>query len=265
MKRKLLLTLCCIVLLLITACNAAEPNPSDQSEKGIYVDGEYTIIADHVDSHGWAPMVKVTIADGKITSGKMDYMKPGGDLKSEDESYAISMSEQAGIKPKEAYDELNKRIIEAQQANVEAVSGATSSSNWFNKLASIALEKAETGEKGKFYVPLDDSYSASNEGFDEQGRQGEISITYSDNKIASVEYTEVNKQGNKKEEDESFQTQMKSETGVSWNEAVKQLEEQLVEEQDYGKVDAVTGATHTSENFKTLAQQAIESRVPMDE
>lgn len=265
MKQKLLMTICCVILLLFAACNATEPNPSDQSEKEVYVDGEYTIIADHVDSHGWAPMVKVTIADGKITSGKMDYMKPGGDLKSQDESYAISMSEQTGITPKEAYDELNKRIIEAQQANVEAVSGATSSSNWFNQLAAIGLEKAKEGEKGKFYVPLDDSYSASNEGFNEQGWQGEISITYSDNKITSVDYTEVDNQGNKKEEDKSYQNQMKAETGISWNEAVNQLEEQLAEVQDYNKVDTVTGATHTSENFKTLAQRSIESRVSMDE
>lgn len=264
MTRRFLFALCLMVFIVLSGCSPEPDSNQDKSEE-TYVDGEYIIVANHVDSHGWAPMVTLTITDGKITSGMMDYIKPGGDLKSEDEAYAVTMSEQAGITPKEAYDELNKRIVKEQKANVEAVSGATSSSKWFTQLATIALEKAKNGEKGKHFVPLDDSYSASNEGFNEQGWQGEITITYSSDDIASVQYSEVDEEGNNKEDDESYQSQMESEAGISWNDAVKQLEDQLVEVQDYNKVDDVSGATYTSENFKLLAQQAIESRVPMDE
>lgn len=50
---------------------------------------------------------------------------------------------------------------------------------------------------------------------------------------------------------------MKKVSKVSAKDAEIQLEKALVETQDIEKVDTVSGATGTSELFKTLAKEAI--------
>ena len=92
---------------------------------------------------------------------------------------------------------------------------------------------------------------------DERGYKGVVEITYEDGKIAKVVYNEIGKDGKTKKEDEGYNTEMKKVSGVSAKEAAEQLEKALVETQDIEKVDTVSGATGTSELFKTLAKEAI--------
>ena len=92
---------------------------------------------------------------------------------------------------------------------------------------------------------------------DERGYKGVVEITYTDGKISEVVYNEVGKDGKTKKEDEEYNTKMKEVSGVSAKDAQIQLEKALVETQDVEKVDTVSGATNTSDLFKTLAKEAI--------
>lgn len=103
----------------------------------------------------------------------------------------------------------------------------------------------------------DGVYSAEGEP-DDRGWKSTITITVEDGKIEDVDYEEVNEEGLPKSEDEEYAESMKDVSGVSPEEAYEQLESGLKSSQDVDQVDAVAGATTSSEQFKTLAKEALE-------
>ena len=110
-------------------------------------------------------------------------------------------------------------------------------------------EAKETGLK-------DGTYTATGEK-DDKGNTASIKIEVKDGKIATVKYDEVAEDGTSKLDNEAYNTKMKEVSGTNPIEAFPQLESALVEKQDVAAVDAVTGATSTSNNFKTLAEKAL--------
>jgi major membrane immunogen (membrane-anchored lipoprotein) len=102
----------------------------------------------------------------------------------------------------------------------------------------------------------DGTYTASSEK-DDKGYTASIEIEVKDGEIATVKYDEVAEDGTSKLDDEEYNTKMKSISGSNPTEAFPALEASLVEKQDAASVDAVTGATSTSEKFKTLAEEAL--------
>lgn len=102
----------------------------------------------------------------------------------------------------------------------------------------------------------DGTYKASSEK-DDKGYVASIEIEVKDGKIATVKYDEKSEDGTSKLDNEEYNTNMKAKSGTNPIEAYPALEEALVEKQDVASVDAVTGATHTSETFKTLAEKAL--------
>ncbi|HOQ16671.1 MAG: FMN-binding protein [Epulopiscium sp.] len=104
----------------------------------------------------------------------------------------------------------------------------------------------------------DGSYKAEADSFDEHGWKPVITIEVKDGKISSVDYDEVNEAGASKETDEEYNKNMKDKVGLGPAEAIPQLEKDLVEKQDVNAVDTVTGATGTTNNFKTMANKALE-------
>jgi major membrane immunogen (membrane-anchored lipoprotein) len=103
----------------------------------------------------------------------------------------------------------------------------------------------------------DGTYTAESEA-DERGYVASIEIEVKDGKIASVKYDE-GKDGESKLDNEEYNTKMKDKSGSSPKEAYPALEAALIEKQDVQAVDTVTGATSTSDSFRTLAKKALES------
>ncbi|NLL31255.1 MAG: FMN-binding protein [Clostridiales bacterium] len=103
----------------------------------------------------------------------------------------------------------------------------------------------------------DGTYTAELEA-DERGYVASIEIEVKDGKIASVKYDE-GKDGESKLDNEEYNTKMKDKSGSSPKEAYPALEAALIEKQDVQAVDTVTGATSTSDSFRTLAEKALES------
>lgn len=102
----------------------------------------------------------------------------------------------------------------------------------------------------------DGTYTAKGEP-DDKGNTASIEIEVKDGKIATVKYDEVSSEGVSKLDNEEYNTNMKAKAGTNPIEAFPALEASLVEKQDVASVDAVTGATSTSEKFKALAEQAL--------
>ncbi len=96
--------------------------------------------------------------------------------------------------------------------------------------------------------------------YDEHGWKGKLAVTFDGNVISDVEYDEFNRQGKAKSQDQDYEDRMVPISGISPAEAFDELEASLEEAQDPDSMDAVTGATHSSEWFMELAERAIAER-----
>lgn len=92
---------------------------------------------------------------------------------------------------------------------------------------------------------------------DERGWKSVIDITVKDGKITEVDYDEFNEDGERKSEDEEYAQSMEGASGVAPADAYEQLEDALVNTQSPDQIDAVSGATGSSEAFKELAKEAL--------
>jgi major membrane immunogen (membrane-anchored lipoprotein) len=115
-----------------------------------------------------------------------------------------------------------------------------------------------TDEKGAETAAYKDgTYTAEEKEFDDHGWKGQIEIKVEGGKITEVNYDEVNQEGKKKSEDTEYHKRFKEQKNVDLLDAYETLEKGLVEKQDPDAVDTYTGATGTTEKFKTLAKEAL--------
>lgn len=104
----------------------------------------------------------------------------------------------------------------------------------------------------------DGTYTATSEA-DERGYVSSIELTIAEGKISAVKYDEKDAEGVSKLDQPEYNKKMEEVTGSSPIAAYPVLEEALVEKQDVDAVDTVTGATTSSDSFKALAKEALES------
>ncbi len=103
----------------------------------------------------------------------------------------------------------------------------------------------------------DGSYKAEQDKYDDYGWKGQIAIEVKDGKISSVDFDYVNKDNKLKSEDQGYIKAMEDKTKVNLAKAMTDLEAALVSSQDAAAVNAVSGATSTSNDFKALAENAL--------
>ena len=137
--KKTLLILVAIVFA-VTAC-----------EKNTYVDGSYSATYNEADSRGWNTVVEFTLTDDVISNVDFDDFDSDNNRKSQDSAYNASMLDITGVTNPETY----APQIEAAIANativpsyepIDAITGATGSSNSANMLMEAALNAAVDGE-----------------------------------------------------------------------------------------------------------------------
>lgn len=114
-------------------------------------------------------------------------------------------------------------------------------------------------EDGEEVTLQDGTYRAEVKEADERGWKAFVEATVVDGKITEANYDYVNADGGLKSEDEEYNKMMKDAAGTSPAEYGPALGEALVETQDPSKVDVVSGATHSSEIFTTLATALMEN------
>ena len=117
-----------------------------------FIDGTYRAQYADFDEYGWKETVTVKIKNGKVEVTSFDAISKENEKKkkTDDEEYAASMKEKAGITPEEAFDKLMKNFESADNdvTKVDNVAGATVSSNDFKLLVGqILATTARDGNK----------------------------------------------------------------------------------------------------------------------
>lgn len=86
-----------------------------------------------------------------------------------------------------------------------------------------------------------------------------LEITVADGEITDANWESVDEDGNKKIEDDEYHDAMETAVGVGPQEFIPSLEDSLMDVQDPSEVEAVSGATSTSDKFKDYAQQLVDA------
>jgi len=107
----------------------------------------------------------------------------------------------------------------------------------------------------------DGTYRAEFSDFDSHGWKAFVEVTVKDDKFTEVVIDYLDADGNKKSADEEYKTTWQSVNPDMYPEkAYNELRDQLLDKQDITKIDGVSGATSTTDNFKTLVG-ALESNM----
>ncbi len=84
-------------------------------------------------------------------------------------------------------------------------------------------------------------------------------MTVKDGKITKSNYDYLNEDGKSKQKDADYEKSMKEKTKTGPKEYIPALNKSLEETQNPDAVEVVTGATHSSENFKNYSQQLVQA------
>lgn len=84
-----------------------------------------------------------------------------------------------------------------------------------------------------------------------------VELTVQNGIITAVKYNEINEQGAYKSQDEAYLAQYNQVTGLDMAAAMQALETSLTAAQNLDLVDAVSGATYSSNTFKELVTEAL--------
>lgn len=104
----------------------------------------------------------------------------------------------------------------------------------------------------------DGTYTAKGEA-DDKGWAPEVTVVVENGKITDAKYNEFSSETNKfKTEDEEYKENFMNINKVDIVSTYEKFGNELVEKQVPSQVDATGGATHSGENFKELANKALE-------
>jgi Succinate dehydrogenase/fumarate reductase, flavoprotein subunit len=227
MKRALFFLLAAAMLFNLAACKSnpssaartseAAPAATKPAVKGIYTPGTYTATTDGIGR----VTATVTVDANSITDVKLDL--PGETEK---------IGQAAGTT-------LRQQILDKQGAEIDGVSGATTTTTAVKAAIAKCLAQA-TGAAASGKKPVKDgSYSATASGFSWAG-QVTCDVTFADNAIKSIAV---------KEEHESY-------TGEWFQTVLDKFIPRVVKNQSLS-VNAVSGATFSSNAVKNCVAQAI--------
>lgn len=104
----------------------------------------------------------------------------------------------------------------------------------------------------------DGEYKGTYDKMDSHGWKPQIDIKIEGGKITKVDFDNVNKDGKLKSQDEAYEASMKKAKNIGPKEYTPKLDQQLVDSQDAEKIDGVTGATSSSNEFKALSKAVLE-------
>lgn len=162
MKRKILVGLCASLLTLsLVGCSstpkeetpATEKETSTTEEAAGMKDGVYEAETKDADDNGGKAVASIKVEGGKIVEAKYNEFNDEGN-KRDSEEYNKMMKEKSGTSPSEFEPEIEKQIVDAQSAEIDGVTGATSSSAKAKTLFESALNNANEGKTEKELVEV---------------------------------------------------------------------------------------------------------------
>jgi len=109
-------------------------------------DGYYTAQMSEF-SHGWKEYITILVKGGSIVSVEYNAENASGFIKSWDSNYMQNMLHSDGTYPNEYTRYYAGQLLEGQgEGSVDALTGATSSYNSFQKLSAAVVEQAKQGD-----------------------------------------------------------------------------------------------------------------------
>jgi major membrane immunogen (membrane-anchored lipoprotein) len=133
---------------LFTACG-------DTTAETELQDGYYTAQASAF-SHGWKEYITILVKSGNIVSVEYNAENASGFIKSWDNTYMQNMLHSNGTYPNEYTRYYAGQMQEGQgEGTIDALTGATSSYNSFQKLSAAVLEQARKGDSSIVLVNTD--------------------------------------------------------------------------------------------------------------
>ncbi len=134
-----LILLLMLTAVALTACGAKTTGLQD---------GYYTAQAEQYN-YGWKEYVTIMVKDGSIVSVEYNAENPSGFIKSWDNTYMQTMLHSNGTYPNEYTRYYAGQLLEGQgEADIDALTGASSSYSSFQKLAAAVLKQAQKGDSG---------------------------------------------------------------------------------------------------------------------
>ncbi len=143
MKRILTVFFCLLLMAsMLTACGGGTE----------LQDGYYTAQASEF-SHGWKEYITILVKGGEIISVEYNAENASGFIKSWDNAYMQTMLHSNGTYPNEYTRYYASQLLEGQgEGKIDAISGASTSHESFQKLAQAVLEQARKGDSSVVIV-----------------------------------------------------------------------------------------------------------------
>lgn len=149
---------------------------------------------------------------------------------------------------------MNKKLISSLIITAVVSTGLLAGCGAKKEAATAASSNTETAATLK-----DGTYKTEASDFDDKGWKPFVEMEVKEGKIATVKFDYTNKDGKFKSEDAEYNKNMEAKVKTGPAKYTKELAENLVAKQDPTKVDTVTGATHSTENFKKLSTQLVDN------
>ncbi|MET8978473.1 FMN-binding protein [Streptomyces sp. NPDC004539] len=187
--------------------------------------------------------VQITVANGKITKAEAVKAPSGGT---------------STQKTEQSVPKLNSEVVAKQSANVDTVSGATSTSEGYKKSLQSAIDKANAGSaQGGSQSSGNQSGGGQQSG---SGQQQQASGTFT-GEVAQTQFGDVQVRitvaGGKVTKAEAVKAPSGGTSTQKTEQSVPKLNSEAVTKQS-ANVDTVSGATSTSEGYKKSLQSALD-------
>jgi major membrane immunogen (membrane-anchored lipoprotein) len=108
-------------------------------------------------------------------------------------------------------------------------------------------------------VYKDGIYKVAFDKFDAHDWKGQVELEIKGDKITNVIFDYVNKDGKLKTQDEAYKAAMEPVSKTYPGKYIPELQQSLLDKQSISSVDAITGATTSSNDFKALVEFALEN------
>jgi major membrane immunogen (membrane-anchored lipoprotein) len=125
-----------------------------------------------------------------------------------------------------------------------------------NKVRAAFLEICDENHFTSLVSGLKDGIYKGASPADDYGYRHEVVFEMKNGKIISIDYDEIHKDGHAKQHDEAYCKRM-SKSGTTPAIAYPNYEKQMIEKQDFNRIDAVSGASYSQYRFKLAILYAI--------
>ncbi|GHE53478.1 FMN-binding protein [Streptomyces cellulosae] len=209
------------------------PPAAESVQGGARPVGDGTVTGDAAQTQYGAVQVRITVSGGKITKAEAVQAPKGG------QSDQITSN---------AVPRLNQAVVRAQGADIDAVSGATYTSNGYKESLQSAIDKARAS------APADTGNGAG--GGDDAAQAQTVTGDVAQTQYGPVQ-VRITVSGGKITKAEAVQAPKGGQSDQITSNAVPKLNQAAVQA-GTADIDAVSGATYTSEGYKESLQSALD-------